>query len=773
MRLAIPTHSHQPSAKLLKLRIILFCLDLTSAVNQVEVADQNPPFPTSYTRAAPDHLFTSQPPQTPSSISRPALNSASALSSRPDNSPRDSFLVTSQFPQEQEQEQDQEQDQEQVQEQNQEQEQDLEWQLDQAFAASHITRRRRLLSDDDISPISETSFSEPPVPGLPFPDSEPPRKRRKRSEVTMLANTDGSGTANGRPSSYANGKTSSHSSVASTQNGTHKSGSSKNTPSKPRSVEKYFGHDREEVTRLLIQALTDMGYHAAAQNVSQMSGYELENPTVASFRAAILEGNWVTAEELLDDSVPFDESKNNSNGLVLSNGADRSMMKFWIRQQKYLELLEQNNQGQALMVLRNELTSLYQNTQKLHFLSGLIMCESQEDLRSKADWDGVDGQSRHILLSELSKCISPSVMLPEHRLAVLLHQVKESQITGCYWHSSAVAPSLYSDHTCNKADFPTETVIELDDHAGEVWQVAFSHDGTKLASCGGDKQVIVWEVPSFKILHFFTEHTEGVGNFAWSWDDSMIVSCCRDKHARLYSVETGKCLRTLSRTEEPVTSCVWAPDNKSFIIGSLDKNGGGIVQWSLSGERIYNWKGPGRVEELAISPDGRWLVAKDCARCLHVYNFGTRELEYKMDLRVALASLSISQDSRHLLVNQTNGCAQLIDLVRRTPVQQYTGHAGGIYIIRASLGGAHENFVASGSEDGYVHIWHKVTGHPIERLAAHSPRCNAVAWCPNNPRLFATGGDDGKVKIWSNDQWRWDQRTQQQQQNIANRSSNV
>jgi WD40 repeat protein len=127
-------------------------------------------------------------------------------------------------------------------------------------------------------------------------------------------------------------------------------------------------------------------------------------------------------------------------------------------------------------------------------------------------------------------------MLPEHRLAILLHQVKEAQIGGCFWHSSAVSPSLYSDHLCNRHDFPTETVIELDEHADEVWQVVFSHDGTKLASCGSDKQVIIWGVPSFKILHSLKDHDAGVGNVAWSWDDSMLVTCCQDRHARLWDV---------------------------------------------------------------------------------------------------------------------------------------------------------------------------------------------------------------------------------------------
>ncbi|KAI0598083.1 WD40-repeat-containing domain protein [Biscogniauxia sp. FL1348] len=571
----------------------------------------------------------------------------------------------------------------------------------------------------------------------------------------MLAEGDGEVAANGTSRSYANGKSTQRPTAATSANGTHKPGASTNGSSKPRISEDYFGHDREEVTRILIQALSDMGYHSAAQSVIRDSGFELENETVAAFRNAVIKGNWEEAELLLSGAaMSGNPDSRDGNGLVLAKGADRKMMRFWIRQQKFLELLEQKDTRQALSVLRTELTPLFQDTQKVHFLSALLMCQTPEDLKFKANWDGAHGDSRKVLLSELSKCISPSVMLPERRLAILLDQVKDSQVGGCMWHSSSAPPSLYSDHVCDRRQFPTENVIELDEHSGEVWQVVFSHDGTKLATCDSEKQVIIWDVPSFTVRHILKDHDQGVGNVAWSWDDTMIVTCCQDKHARLWDATTGVCRKKLDRFGEPVSSCIWAPDGESFITGSLDKNNS-LVQWSLSGERIYDWNSPHRVEDLAASPDGRWLVAMDDKTNIYVYNLATRELEYKVDLKSRLTSVSISQNSRHLLVNRRDGIAQLIDLVLREPVQSYKGHSGGDFMIRSAFGGADESFIISGSEDGSINIWHKATAQPVVKLSnGHSPRCNSASWSPTNPCLFASCGDDGKVKIWSNNDWR-------------------
>lgn len=169
----------------------------------------------------------------------------------------------------------------------------------------------------------------------------------------------------------------------------------------------YFGHNREEVTRILIQALSDLGHQAAAESVSRDSGFELESPTVAAFRSAVINGSWDEAEELLFGAAEVDGQDRSCNGLVLVEGADPDIMRFRIRQQKYLELLEHRDLRQALSVLRTELTPLNQDPPQLNFLSTLLMCQSADDIKSKAHWDGAAGQSRHHLLAELSSTCGP------------------------------------------------------------------------------------------------------------------------------------------------------------------------------------------------------------------------------------------------------------------------------------------------------------------------------------------------------------------------------
>lgn len=202
--------------------------------------------------------------------------------------------------------------------------------------------------------------------------------RRKR----MRMRADGeSSDSNGTSRPFSNGSGASllrKAALSHSTNGTRRSSAAMNGSSntnghsalgsKPRRG--YFGHDREEVTRILIQSLTDLGYNGAAASLSQESGYDLESPSVAAFRNAVLQGEWTGAEELLfGGSTEEGGVSISGNGLVLQEGVDKNVMRFWLRQQKFLELLEQRDTGTALMVLRLELTPLYQDTNKLHFLS--------------------------------------------------------------------------------------------------------------------------------------------------------------------------------------------------------------------------------------------------------------------------------------------------------------------------------------------------------------------------------------------------------------------
>ncbi|KAE8349677.1 WD40-repeat-containing domain protein [Aspergillus coremiiformis] len=640
------------------------------------------------------------------------------------------------------------------------------------FYLSSAHRRRRRSTPDLVENTAEgtgglagdSTASEVGIPEQRIHTTEGHSPSPKRRRLTNMR-PDGVSSANG-PSYVSNGSIASPShkvGLSHSLNGqaSYASNGDLHTNGLQKSfvhASPYFGHDREEVTRILIQSLYELGYNGAASLLSKESGYQLESPAVATFRGAVLAGRWVEAERIMVQSFYPDGTRRAANNdgdhlptkerLVLVENAEMNEMLFYLRQQKFLELLETRNLSAALTVLRHELTPLNYDIGRLHALSSLLMCPP-EHLHDQAGWDGSISSSRERLLSELSKSISPSVMIPDNRLAILLDHVKQNQINQCLYHNTASPPSLYSDHMCDRADFPLRPGIELSQHSDEVWYCQFSHDGTKLATAGRDHSVIIYDTNTFTVLHKLMEHDEGVAHACWSPDDSKLITCSQDNKARVWNVDTGRCLLTINHHQHPVTAAAWAADGESFVTASLD-NASQLCHWNMRGHALHMWQGGFRVVDCAITPDGRRLIAADVEEKIHVYNFTTHEEEYCLALKSKPTSVAVSRDSRQMLVNLAEGQIQLIDIDTTDVIRSFEGQKQGSFVIRSTFGGAAENFVVSGSEDSRVYVWHKENGTLVETLEGHISGCvNAISWNPTNPRLFASAGDDCLVRIWT------------------------
>ena len=63
-----------------------------------------------------------------------------------------------------------------------------------------------------------------------------------------------------------------------------------------------------------------------------------------------------------------------------------------------------------------------------------------------------------------------------------------------------------------------------------------------------------------------------------------------------------------------------------------------------------------------------------------------------------MTCISISRDSRHMLVNMAENEVQLIDIETADVVRRFLGQRQSEFIIRSAFGGADENLIISGSE---------------------------------------------------------------------------
>uniref|UniRef100_A0A8C5HU09 WD repeat-containing protein 26 n=1 Tax=Gouania willdenowi TaxID=441366 RepID=A0A8C5HU09_GOUWI len=524
---------------------------------------------------------------------------------------------------------------------------------------------------------------------------------------------------------------------------------------------KRLSQAEEDVIRLIGQHLNGLGLNQTVDLLMQESGCRLEHPSATKFRNHVMEGEWDKAENDLNELRALMHSP---NAIVVGNvmyiyhlfSSSTKRMKFLLLQQKYLEYLEDGKVLEALQVLRGELTPLKYNTDRIHVLSGYLMCSHAEDLRAKAEWEGKGTASRCRLLDKLQTYLPPSVMLPPRRLHTLLRQAVELQRDRCLYHNTKLdnnldSVSLLLDHVCSRKQFPCYTQQILTEHCNEVWFCKFSNDGTKLATGSKDTTVIIWQVDpenhQLKLLRTLEGHAYGVSYLAWSPDDTYLIACGPDDCSELWlwNVQTGELRTKMCRShEDSLTSVAWYPDGKRFVTGGQR---GQFYQCDLDGKMSDPWEGV-RVQCLWCLSDGGTVLASDTHQRIRGYNFEDLTDRNIVQEDHPIMSFTVSKNGRLALLNVATQGVHLWDLQDRVLVRKYQGVTQGFYTIHSCFGGHNEDFIASGSEDHKVYIWHRRGELPIAELTGHTRTVNCVSWNPAIPGLMASASDDGTVRVW-------------------------
>ncbi|XP_010456450.2 PREDICTED: WD repeat-containing protein 26-like [Camelina sativa] len=394
------------------------------------------------------------------------------------------------------------------------------------------------------------------------------------------------------------------------------------------------------------------------------------------------------------------------------------------------------------------------NTKRVHELASSLMSPSSLISHTTSSPGKESVNSRSKILEELQNLLPASVIIPEKRLECLVENSLHIQRDSCVFHNTLDSDlSLYTDHQCGKHQLPSQTVQILASHTDEVWFLQFSHNGKYLASSSKDQTAIIWEINAdgkISLKHTLVGHQKPVIAILWSPDDRQVLTCGAEEVIRRWDVDSGDCAQMYEKGGISPISCGWYPDGQGIIAGMTDRS---ICMWDLDGREIECWKGQRtqKVSDIAMTDDGKWLVSvcKDSVISLFDREATVERLIEEEDM---ITSFSLSNDNKYLLVNLLNQEIRLWNIEGDPKiVSRYKGHRRSRFIIRSCFGGYKQAFIASGSEDSQVYIWHRSTGKLITELPGHAGAVNCVSWSPTNLHMLASASDDGTIRIWGLD----------------------
>lgn len=208
----------------------------------------------------------------------------------------------------------------------------------------------------------------------------------------------------------------------------------------------------------------------------------------------------------------------------------------------------------------------------------------------------------------------------------------------------------------------------LEGHRDYVYHLAFNKDGSRLASCGYDRMIRVWNTATGKPVAVLKEHTEAVYAVAFSDDGTLLASAAADRSVKIWKVEDGTRLYTITDPTDAVLTLAFRPGTRQLAAGGQDKR---VRMWEIgdtAAKAVFSRPAhAAAVLRLAFSRDGARLATTGADREVKLWDAATGRPERSLGPQSDWAQgLAFSPDGRQLAVGRYDGTVTVYDTASGT-----------------------------------------------------------------------------------------------------------
>ncbi|KAJ5628246.1 WD40-repeat-containing domain protein [Penicillium lividum] len=288
-----------------------------------------------------------------------------------------------------------------------------------------------------------------------------------------------------------------------------------------------------------------------------------------------------------------------------------------------------------------------------------------------------------------------------------------------------------------------------------IQDLAWSPDGTRLASLGHDNIIKVWDSDTQQCISTLQEDANRIESFAWSYDGSRIAIVLLgypSGKVKIWDPNTAQCMSILKHGRSTLESVAWSPDGRQLASSLWDST---VSIWNpLTSQCISTL---GRVDDSGIktfystewSYDGSRL-AIGYSDFVEIWNPQTGQpvLTFKGppvdNATKRKIRITWSKDGTRLAVSLSTPSVIIWNSVTGQHISTLEGHENYVSAIAWSHVGSR---LASGSEDCTIRIWNPVTAQCVSILRGHFGDTFALFWSRNGSQIISASAD-GAIKIW-------------------------
>lgn len=303
--------------------------------------------------------------------------------------------------------------------------------------------------------------------------------------------------------------------------------------------------------------------------------------------------------------------------------------------------------------------------------------------------------------------------------------------------------------------------VTLAGHKRAVTSMAFSPDGSLLATGSDDRTVRLWETRTGSLVNTLGGAQGGVYYVTFSPDGRLLASLSGDDRPRVWDVSNGRLRATLQGHAGRVYNLAFSPDGRTVVTGSKD---GTAKLWdadtgaALASMKVIKHDGLlaratlGEDEDLFafprayFSPDGKTLLTISGDRFPKLWDAATGRPVATLEHGKGTLTGVFSPDSSLVATESSDDVVRLWDARTGRLARLLGGHTSTVYDLAFSPDG---ETLATGSLDRTAKLWDVRTGRLKMTLEGFDGRVPRVAFSPDGRTLAAKGGlKTHVVKLW-------------------------
>jgi WD40 repeat protein len=293
--------------------------------------------------------------------------------------------------------------------------------------------------------------------------------------------------------------------------------------------------------------------------------------------------------------------------------------------------------------------------------------------------------------------------------------------------------------------------LVLDGHTRDVYSLAFSPDGSILAS-GSYPTIILWDAKTGEQLAVLSGLRSRAEDIVFSPDGSTLVAGTGDD-IRRWEIATGIQLDEWTVHEDSIQAIAFSPEGDVIATGSEDNTV--RITDAQTGDLVKVLAAHSEtITGLAYSPDGQMLLSASRDRNIRLWDTTTyEEITTIEDLDNGVRGATFGPDDAVLVSWSQQGFVRLWDT---TTYRMLTTVRADAVVAALSPDG---RTLATSTADHAISLWTISEDYRSAQLtqefypSGHSEAVNSVAFLPESDKLISCSGarfspQDATVRLW-------------------------